>query len=477
MARGFEGYQRLDRQETLKRNPGLAPQLQQEVSYSLEQAIDEGRSDTCRVRYFNDEGRLLFWPSSPKDHHKIVRKGVTASHGSTVREADRNPDTAFRNEVRCYQDFHGTEAGKWFAELLEANVPSRTLYLSEIEGESYRDRLSKAHNTGDEEERNRLIVEAAHHYGLFGGILSHNTAKLEESSRYSKERRSRRLKDYLAIIVKERFPKIEGSDADILLQRTARRVKAGINITSKLDDIVKVSYDMVNDLRTAHGDARPQHMIIYSRRHHQRFVLDPERTNIRHPRITDLVTLTSMEAGISRPSEENLPFVVATFLASYNAGVNGYRKKRRNRKRNRPSGVNTVRKHIRQGNYKQMEQLAGGAKTVHLALLEYLAMDIEENLHLDATNRRMGPDLRRAMCSGIQNWNEEDMLSGRMNMIQKDFDYITTYEGRLKKHAGAANYHTFRNHARDYAILLTALGIGEFDTPLLESYEGIRQNK
>ena len=468
------------------RCPSLDPIIVGNLDHFFETQIDDGRSNTYIVELHDKKGEKIPVKCENELYYKFVRKQIIDAQGSTVRELDRQPDAAFRSERNSYDILKGTPADDWLAKLIRSDSDTRNLYLSCVPGPSYHDKLTDAYNIENQKERERLILEGLHHVGLFGGILSHQKDQFAANdSMYSPERISRRFKDYLSVIVQSKDPKIEGTDADVVLRNALKKGATGVStdITSTLDEIISGYAELVNSLQMGHGDARTQHLVFAERKGgrpyvHNRFMLDIERIG-KHPRVMDLTTFINMEAGISRPSDELLPMAIATYLASYQTGIDGYKTNGRQRRKSVyktkakwPQKVKNVRHHLLHRNYQQMERLAGGPEVVNTVMLELLLMDIVENTHLDATNRRMDETGRETMCAGINNWNTDDMLKGRSQQICADLDYFTENEKTIKD--GVDNYAqftAFKELLRKQARLLTALGVISYEGPLLDTYK------
>ena len=455
-----------DKKVFLKHNAGFPARYIPDGGRIEVSKVNSGRNTTLKYECFDKDGEI-------DGLIKKIFDGRTDDE-SLLRVYERNPELAFSREVKIY-GLTGNSPNKHFIPEFTASPGENAFYLSLIKTRSERHNLVRAHNSQNEGEKNKLLFDAAKSYGIFSGLLQRMDKEFVELVRvdptfkggkesYTPERRFDRLNDYLKPILCYANPTLDPELPTFKIIKEVRSQHTIIDVTEVLLKIAQTSSRLINNLRLGHGDARPQHLFRGSSGKVEDFkIIDIERLGM-HPRYHDLSTLISMEAGISRPSDENFAMFVATYMAHREAIVNTKDKGRLNTGR-MPRGVRRLEVLPEDQMIKKV-----GEANVARAMLEVLVMDIEENLHIDSSNKRYTPERRQSLVSGIVGYSEEDMLKGRLERVVADFNYFTENQKWFRAHAGEDTNLAFEGLLSNYALLIQELGIAEVPTKLLDRY-------
>ncbi len=367
------------------------------------------RYSTCSRSGHAETGYITF---SPNEKKVFVKKYFhPESTDSPAYLLQRDPRLLYFQEKRNIQRIRSISQ-----ELVPAMVGSDddrlNLFFEYLTAPSDRELFLKACQKEDPSEKLGLIYDGAQKIAGFSGKMESNPAPFQfdlTEKRHTVEAGTQQLTDYLIQIVQYQqrvVKKDEGFPQNGDLIRDFIKEKYNINLIEKAEEIVRNSLLLkVQYYSLQHGDCRVQHILG------KKFV-DLEQFGL-HTKGYDLVTYLNAEGEISAPPPEELPQLLAWFLAHEKANTEGQKKKRK-----RMLGE------IKSRGRSRVMELVSQAEHSQL-LANYLVMDVIENLHLDSSNKRYDQVHLDEIIKGIPNYSLEQMRTARLDHINKVFTVVS----------------------------------------------------
>lgn len=176
------------------------------------------------------------------------------------------------------------------------------------------------------------------------------------------------------------------------------------NLREAVHEIASSGESLEKKLRLGHGDCRVHHVID------NKFV-DLELFGLNHWG-QDLVTYFSAEGGIAHPTIEEFPRLLAYYLA-YEKAYELPDPKARGAEVGRLDGIERTQMPVQTD-----------VKTYANFMMSVLGRMIEENLHLDASNKRYGSEHLAHFVNGIPNYTFKDSETARLAHINELFELV-----------------------------------------------------
>ena len=366
----------------------------------LEGAQSLGYTTLSRSRRA-ETGCAVFHPIEKKI---IVKKFFSppTSSDSVLRTLEGDPVALYSHEKRNVNRIVHNVNPDLVANLVGNDDGGLALFYEYLEAPSDREAFLEARRDKDLQGQLNLIYAGAKRIATFDGLIHQykdSVFQLDlQGKRYTQGVQLARLTDYLLRILvykhqhelKETLPKDEEG-----LKAWVRR-KIDPRFREKVQNLVTLGGAFNHEQVLQHGDCRVQHVLG------GKFV-DLERFGP-HNRGYDLATYVNAEGGISQPSVTEIPNLLAYFLAYEYA-----------HRRNDSSRVQELDKLDNLDRNKFSERVSAGVLLQFLA--QFLKMDIEENLHLDATNKHYSPAQLEQVIEGIPRYSRREMFTRRLDHI------------------------------------------------------------
>lgn len=318
----------------------------------------------------------------------------------------RNTDIIYHNVSK---KSIGGLGGPLVARLLDHNDPAFILFFEYLDGQTDRDRLIEIAKKGQESEKEKkdFLYEVAKKIARFDGLVhAYNKAfpEVGESLDIRKESWSAILIDNLLTILN--YNKNSGKDDSQTLEEIKKDLlQKNINIEQEVNALADLRGSLEEKLRLQHGDCRVHHVIG------NRFV-DLELFS-RSYQGRDLVTYCSAEGKIAQPTAEEFPRLLACYLA-YEAAYGLRQFEERERK---IIELNKLNKEEMAGKIRDVQQYAD-------FMVNILARTIEENLHLDGSNKRYSREHLKTFIKDIPNYSIEDSEKARLTYTGELFELV-----------------------------------------------------
>jgi hypothetical protein len=457
--------------ELLERHPNLKYSKLDQITRFEEERVDGSNNITRISLYRGKEVERLFKVVYCKEFE------FRAGNENLSRAYDRDPARLFRTEDNSYNTLENTCMTQWLPRVMGKDPDNLKLYLSEMKGVSSQDRLLNSKKLDDDlEEMQIILTDAVKKYGIIEGALLSHKDKFKPTNDYSVERRLQRLTDYVGTILRHSDSKLanEKSTGTLIELARERYQSRGINLPHLLGDIANTSCGLVNTLRPSVGDARLRHLFSNV---HGFGTIDNEYMGW-HPRVHTLVTLTNDIAGISRPKDQDLRAFISTYLAYYDVAFEQYQEIDTNKKDNKGfkkrNMIKNLNRKIRKSSNKNKRIIEEASKNnvIDRVFLEYIAMDIEENIHMYASCLRSSEEALQSWVKEIEGYTVENMIQYRLDRIQDNFNLFIGEKENFLDSVEEATTFAFESLLTKYALLLDRLDIVKIESPLLRSHGG-----
>ncbi len=343
----------------------------------------------------------------------------------------RDPNRLFMWELRSTK-LITSQVGQNLVPTIVGYSPEQLILLFEfLDGPSDRELLLQARSDADEAAKKDLVYKRARNIAIFDGRLQARATAFATSvprqTAPSSTEKARQIADYLRIIVGYAHRKTTPSEEIIQSsERFAKFVESHYHVKDlfdKVNEVVQHSVALQQKYVLQHGDCRVQHAIG------ERLV---DLGNLGyHPQGYDLVTYLHAEGGISElGTASQLPQLLGYFLA--------YEKEAKR-------DADQRRKGIAELDLLGKEDIARRIRMEDRLpfIANFLAIDIEESLHLDACNKRYPASVRAEIIGRIPGYTEEEMMQRRLENIEEAFGLVKENNllwGHLPQASGIRDY-------------------------------------
>ena len=373
---------------------------------------NHSRTFKLQVHYRKGRGK------KPKVNPRTVlaKQYFTPVGGSQSYKERRNPDRLSGRELRSTTQVYKLWGSNYsLAPKVFGRATEEPIVLFEfIEGVTDKELLIAAR--GDEDARKRIIETSVRKMAALTGMLApYSSSSFKGRNPFAftlSEERDRRevkiesLRNYLSTIVAHDL-RIQGVELPSTNSEREEHIRREVLKSSSLAERVARLVDLESGLGEErfllqHGDSRVHH-VIRDEQGNIKFI-DYEQFGL-HPFGHDLGTYTSAEGGISRLAVGDLPRVLSLLHAYELEGLNNQTDRSRRRSLKKLDGMSA-------------DKIVGNIKGVRVSdLATYLASEIRENLHLDATNKAGTGVARAYQMQGIPGYTEEEMFEARLARV------------------------------------------------------------
>ena len=362
--------------------------------------VRSGHSQTGQLRFVWDEKH-----KDRKTAKLFVKQYFHSPESSTLYANIRDINSLFNRELRNSKRIHDN-VGALVPSVKGYSVEDLVLCFEYVSGLSDRDRLLKAMTDENEDQRRALVYEGVRKIASFDGKVQARKQYFGldlMEQRNTSEMQVGKLVDYLSKIVRYTY-RLQGREIETLEQvKDVVREDKNVHLVDEVVKIVQLGEQFSLPQVLQHGDCRLQHVFG------EKFV-DLEQFGV-HPQGYDLVTYLNAEGSIAQLSIRELPNLLGWFLAYERAAV-------------RTSWRNNELKNLSKMSQEDVLQTVPIDERLRF-MVGFLAMDIIENLHLDASNKTYKQEHLEELVSGIPNYDVKKMMNARVTHVSDVFSLVS----------------------------------------------------
>ncbi len=394
---------------TYQGNPVLERRLFDEVDDATYSPRSESGHSHTGVVHLKKRGngidrRLLKKRGDAIDRRLLVKEFFFDLDPEPRYGEDHDPNRLFTRELRnTNRIYHNV--GRGLVPRVEGYHPDRfLLFFKYVQHSPNRTRLIDALQERNHQQAKGLKLEAARLIGTFNGKVQGRASFFQHElyeKRYTDEKRKRRILDWLSRSVEydlrrqgNEVPSGSGRLHDFIRRRF------DLDILERVTEIVEQTGALGHIYRLQHGDCRAHHIKGGT-------FIDLERFGY-HPHGFDLAAYCSAEGGIASLPYEQMDIMLAYFLAFEDAALRG-------------NNIELRKLHSLKKN--EVTELAE-RRGLDKFRVQFLALDLEEQVHMHACNVRYSDSQRAGLIEGIPNHDTERMLTARFERVKENLEHV-----------------------------------------------------